>query len=281
MNALNDIRPSSIAGQWYPGDPARLADSVDRYLQNAKPLDIQGQVIGVIAPHAGHRYSGLVAGHAFAAVEGLKPALVAIISPMHHPYSQPLLTTSHGAYETPLGHIPVDLDAVQALDAYLREKMGFGLEPISRDPEHSLEIELPFLQRALEGDFHLLPVMMRDQSVNTARTLGYGLARVLGDGNPLLVASTDLSHFYDQVTAEKLDTEMLRRIVSFQPEAVLEAEKKGLGFACGRGAVAATLWAAQKLGADRVQRLHYATSGEITGDTERVVGYGAAVITRT
>ncbi|MBU0512661.1 MAG: AmmeMemoRadiSam system protein B [Chloroflexi bacterium] len=280
MNTPTDLRPSPIAGQWYPGDPGRLAASVDSYLDAAALPEIEGEVIAVVAPHAGHIYSGPVAGYAFAALRGQTPELVAVISPMHHAYFQPLLTSGHEAYQTPLGPVPIDRDVVNALDEHLRAELGFGLTPVRNDSEHSLEIELPFLQRALAGDFALLPVMVRDQSVKVARSLGKALAQTLEGRSAILVASTDLSHFYPQRTANDLDKEMLRRIEAFDPEGVLRAEEQGKGFACGRGAVAAVLWAAQGLGADRVQILNYTTSGDVTGDHSQVVGYGSAVITR-
>jgi AmmeMemoRadiSam system protein B len=151
---------------------------------------------------------------------------------------------------------------------------------VGNDPEHSLEIELPFLQRALSADFTLLPLMVRELDPQSLKNLGACLARVLHNRSALLVASTDLSHFYPQATAESLDHEMLRRIANFAPLAVLPAAAEGQGVACGRGAVAVVLWTAQELGANHAQILHYATSGEVTGDFHEVVGYGAAVITR-
>jgi AmmeMemoRadiSam system protein B len=273
-------RPSAIAGQWYPGEPGHLAESVDRYLTEAQLPEAPGQVLAVVAPHAGHRYSGAVAGHAFAALRGLAPELVAIISPMHHAYNHPLLTTAHDAYETPLGLVPVDRAAVQTVDQQLQEALGFGLTPIYRDTEHSLEIELPFLQRALPDGFSILPVMVRDQRAQVARALGKALSDTLANRATVLVASTDLSHFYPQQAAEKFDHEMLEKIAAQDPGGVLQAEIDGTGFACGRGAVAAVLWAAQQLGGNSVKILNYATSGDITGDYNAVVGYGAAAIYR-
>jgi AmmeMemoRadiSam system protein B len=280
MKPQMDLRPSPIAGQWYPGQPERLAASVDSYIETAEVPEISGEVVAVIAPHAGHRYSGPVAGHAFAAVRGLEPELVAVISPMHQAYHQSLLTSAHAAYQTPLGTIPIDGEAVNMLDELLHKALGYGITPVHRDQEHSLEIELPFLQQALAGDFLLLPVMVRNQSPRVVQALGVVLAEIIKDRNSLLVASTDLSHFYPQETANLLDQEMLRRIESFDPLAVLRAEEQGEAFACGRGAVAAVLWAAQDLGADTVTTLNYATSGDVSGDYTQVVGYGAAVITR-
>jgi AmmeMemoRadiSam system protein B len=278
MQTTPDLRPSPIAGTWYEGRPEPLKRDVDAYLNNAKLPELPGDVIAVIAPHAGHRYSGPVAGYAFAALRNHAPDLVAVISPMHHPYTQPLITSSHDAYTTPLGVIPIDKQAVNELDAILTKELGIGLSAVPHDPEHSLEIELPFLQRALTSDFKLLPVMVRAQDPHSSQELGKALANVLRDRNFALVASTDLSHFYDQETARRLDSEMLRQIEAFSPEGVFEAERTGTGFACGHAAVAAVLWASKELGADTVKLLHYATSGDVTGDYSGVVGYGAAAI---
>ena len=278
MQSAPNLRPSPIAGTWYEGRPEALKREIDSYLDNAKLPKLPGEVIAVIAPHAGHRYSGAVAGYAFATLRGRTPDLVAVISPMHHPYPQPLITSSHDAYSTPLGTIPIDKSGIEELDAALQADLGLGLFAVPRDPEHSLEIELPFLQRALASGFKLLPVMVRAQDPRISQGLGKALASVLRDKNYALVASTDLSHFYDQETANKLDREMLRQIEVFSPEGVFEAEHTGKGFACGHAAVAAVLWASKELGANKVKLLHYATSGDVSGDYSGVVGYGAAAV---
>jgi len=278
MATIAPVRPSPLAGTWYEGNPRALAHAVDQYLEQAELPELPGKVVAVIAPHAGHIYSGPVAGYAFAAVRGEKPDLVAVLSPMHQPYYEPLLTTAHAAYSTPLGQIPVDKETVADLDARLMAVLGHGLTPVAYDQEHSLEIELPFLQRSLAGDFKLLPVMVRAQSPKVSRQLGEALAETLRGRNALLVASTDLSHFYTQKEALSFDTEMLRRIESFSPEEVFKAEQEDKGYACGLGALAAVLWAAKGLGADTIKVLRHATSGDVTGDYSRVVGYGAAVI---
>jgi hypothetical protein len=280
-----DVRPSPISGTWYEGNAKTLARTVDEYLNNAQLPELDGEVAAIIAPHAGHRYSGPVAGYAFAALRqsaSTSPAappgarLVAVISPFHNLARYPLLTTAHDAYGTPLGDIEVDKSVLGELKSHLE----IPITPVYADKEHSLEIELPFLQRALTGDFKLLPIMIRAQEEGVAKSLGYALAKTLKDKNALLVASTDLSHFYDQGTAKILDSEMLRRIGSFDPESIFEAERTGKAFACGHAAVAAVLWAARELGANRVQVLHHATSGDVTGDYSSVVGYGAAVVLR-
>jgi AmmeMemoRadiSam system protein B len=276
-----DVRPSPIAGKWYEGDPQLLARIIDEYLDDAQLPQLEGEVMAVIAPHAGHRYSGPVAGYAFAALRGRNPDLVAIIAPMHHPYFEPLITTAHDAYSTPLGNILVDQDALHELDVVLKSEVGFGLSPVQEDPEHSLEIELPFLQRALTSEWKLLPVMVRARESRVSQGLGKALAHVLRDENFVMVASTDLSHFYNQQTALNYDRAMLNAIETFHPNEAFDLERAGKGFACGLGAFTAVMWAARELGADKVKVLRHATSGNVTGDYSSVVGYGAAAILKS
>ena len=269
-----DLRPSPIAGTWYPENPKTLAASIDKFLAEVNLPKLSGQVIAVIAPHAGHRYSGAVAAHAFATLHGLAPDLAAVISPFHNYSLHPLLTTKHQAYATPLGELEVDRSALAELQSHL----PLPITPMANDREHSLEIELPFLQRIFKNKFKLLPIMLRAQEDSIAKQLGEALAHTLQHKNAILIASTDLSHFYDQRTASIYDQEMLKRFEAFDPASIFEAEQTGKGFACGHAAVAAVMWAAQALGANKVQVLKHATSGDVTGDYSSVVGYGAAVI---
>ncbi len=274
------VRPSPIAGHWYPGDPKVLASMVDRMLEEglrALP-PLEGEVLGVIAPHAGIRYSGPIAGRAFAAVVGRTYDLVALVGPMHYPFDAPFLTTAHEMYDIPFGTIPVARHALKTLDALLQQRLGYGLTYVANDPEHSLEMELPFLRRALQGPFSLLPLMVRTVEPYPLQVLGESLAEVLRESRALLVASTDLSHYFPDEAARLLDQEMIRRIEAMDPLAVLRAEEEGVAYACGRAAVAAVLWAARALGARKVVSLGYATSGDTSGDYSAVVGYYAAAI---
>ncbi len=273
MNAIN-LRPSPIAGTWYEANPKALAASIDSYIESIQLPNFNGNIIGILVPHAGHRYSGAVAAHAFAAIRNLTPDLIAVLSPFHSFAPYPLITTRHEAYSTPLGNINVD----QAALAELQNNLEIPITLIANDKEHSIEIELPFLQRVLKNEFKLLPIMIRAQEPETAQKLGHALAQTLKDKNALIVASTDLSHFYEQKTAKMLDAEMLKRFESFEPETIFEAEHTGKGFACGHAAVASMLWAARELGANKVQILKYATSGDVTGDHSSVVGYGAGIV---
>jgi AmmeMemoRadiSam system protein B len=271
-----DLRPSPIAGTWYEGNAKVLADKVDKYLDAPRLAQLNGNILAVIAPHAGHIYSGAVAGYAFSAIRSLTPDLVVVLSPFHNLASYPLITTKHQAYSTPLGNIEVDQPAL----AELQNSLDIPIIAIANDKEHSLEIELPFLQRALKNKFMLLPIMVRSQEPAVAQELGHALAQIIEKRNALMVASTDLSHFYDQKTAQALDSEMLKRFESLEPLSIFEAERTGKGFACGHSAVASMLWAARELGASQVKILKHATSGDVTGDYSSVVGYGAAVVLR-
>ncbi|MEJ2747463.1 MAG: AmmeMemoRadiSam system protein B, partial [Anaerolineae bacterium] len=148
---------------------------------------------------------------------------------------------------------------------------------VAQDHEHALEIELPFLQQVL-GRFKLIPIMIRNQNSRTGQALAQVLAKTLNGRDVILVASSDLSHFYPQELAAEFDNEILRRVEAFDPQGVLAAEEEHAGFACGRGAIATVLWTAKALGANQVNILNYATSGDATGKYDSVVGYGAAVI---
>jgi len=276
-----DLRPSPIAGTWYEGEKKALERAVDGYMDTAHLPAMNGEVLAVVAPHAGHQYSGPVAGYAFSAVRGLAPDLVAVLSPFHQYHQAPLLVAAHSGYMTPLGSVLIDGGAVEALEQHLAAAGGPALTRISNDPEHSLEIELPFLQRALTSKWKLLPVMVRAQDVPTCKTLGQALAQVLKGRSALLVASTDLSHYHDQQMALTLDRALLAQVEAYEPETLFDLERSGRGSACGLGAMTSVMWAAKDLGADKVEILRHATSGDITGDHSAVVGYAAAAILKS
>ncbi len=275
-----DIRPSPIAGTWYPGSADALAQSIDQYLNAATIQPLDGDVVGIIAPHAGHRYSGQVAAYAFRHLENLTPKTVVVISPLHSPAQGRVLTSGHDAYTTPLGSIPVDTESQIRFQENLEQNYGIELVQVRNDSEHSLEIELPFLQRVFEHPFRLLPIMLRDQGQEAVMAVGHTLGNILEGTRAVIIASSDLSHFYPAAVAKRLDAEVLARIEAFDPQGVLSVEEEGKGFACGRGAIAAALWAAQDLGADKAEIVQHATSGDVTMDLDSVVGYGAAVIYR-
>ena len=281
MQFKAEARPSPIAGTWYAEDPQTLARQVDDYISQAvlNEGEFSGQVVGLMAPHAGHRYSGRTAGYAYKLITGQPRQLVVLLSPFHQYNGGPLLTTAHGAYCTPLGNVPVAQDELARLDDKLRSQ-GLRLKQVARDEEHSLEIQLPFLQRAWKTEFSLLPIMLRTLKSSVLHSMAEALFNIIGQEEFLVIASSDLSHFYPLDLAEALDAEMLRRVKANQPEKVLSAEAEGSASACGAGAVAAMLRLASLAGADRVHILNYSTSADVTGDASSVVGYGAAAVLR-
>jgi hypothetical protein len=257
-----------------------LQSDIQRYLDQAAPCGIQEKIFGLIAPHAGYFYSGSTAGYAYRCVQGLQYDICAVFSPLHDYQPFDLLTTGHAAYTTPLGEIPVAASLVNTIDTELQEAhSNLFLQRITNDREHSLEIQLPFLQVALKDGFELVPIMVRTHASEKLQDTARVIAKTLANKHVLVVASTDLSHFYPETTANALDENMTKNFVNFDPQGVLDAEAAREGFACGAGAVALALWTTRFLGAKQVTLLHHTTSAEASGDTSSVVGYAAAAIT--
>lgn len=280
MNQYNDIRPSPLAGRWYPANPRRLAESVDGYIRKAQVPDISGKVAALVSPHAGHVYSGPVAGYAFKTIQDKPVSLVVILSPFHQFHPGAVLTTGHDAYQTPLGTVPVDRVSLAGVDEALRAQAGLGLTQVRNDGEHAVEILLPFFQRSLPEGFQILPLMIRDQDPALMQALGTVLADLVKDQGALLAASTDLSHFHPAGEARQLDQTVIDCIQALDPEGLYQAQHQGTGSACGLGPLAAVIWAAGLGGLVTPLILNYAHSGEITGDHASVVGYASAVLIR-
>ncbi|OJX46047.1 MAG: AmmeMemoRadiSam system protein B [Chloroflexi bacterium 44-23] len=278
MRSVSKIRPSPIAGSWYPSDAKQLAQEVDQYIRQASSEITAGEIKGILVPHAGYRYSGVTAGHAFGRINACEFDLVVILSPYHSYHPGLILSSDHQKYETPLGTVPIDRDLLDRLDQNLKMNQGLKLDSVAYDQEHSLEIELPFLQRSLKSPFFLLPLMVRSVDNVFAKQIAAVIFELIKYRNCLIVISTDLSHFYSQPVAEKLDKTMLDAISSFSSEAVFQTEEAGRGFACGLGAILIGLELTRLMGADKIEILAHSTSGEQTGDWSSVVGYGAAVI---
>lgn len=281
-DSLSRVRqPHYADDMWYSSVPPQLQADIQEYLDQA-PLAGAGHVIGLIAPHAGYLFSGHVAGAAFA---GLKPGAydtVVLIGPDHRGAAPGQISTPEtAAWRTPLGDVPVDWEVLQALG----QKIDLRLLP--DDDEHALEIELPFLQVTLK-QFKLVPLLMGDQSLLTCRRLGTALAETLrsaraeAESHTLLVASSDLSHYFDDKTARRLDRQTLQFILDMDPAGlarhVEEGRHYGQPLACGAGPIAATMFAAQNLGARQARLVKYATSADVHPRTDRVVGYAAVEI---
>ncbi|MCG2768753.1 MAG: AmmeMemoRadiSam system protein B [Anaerolineae bacterium] len=268
------IRRSVIAGSWYPGTVDVLEGTITRYLGNVEPMGLTGELLGLIVPHAGYVYSGQVAAHAYRQLEGISFDRVVVVSPVHRMFVGQYGVVDADYYETPLGLVEIDALWVDALAGMVT------VNQVLRDSEHSLEIQLPFLQHML-GEFKLLPIMMGDQSLESCRILAEALVRVMGDERALLVASTDLSHFYRYSMALQLDGVVQKHVQEFDPEGLASALAAHRCEACGGGPMVTVMLAARSMGDSKAVVLKYANSGDVTGDHSQVVGYLAAAICRS
>jgi AmmeMemoRadiSam system protein B len=271
--AAKHIRGSVIAGSWYPGDPKQLRAMIQGFLDKVAPQALAGELVGLVSPHAGYVYSGQVAACAYALLSGQSFSRVLIVSPVHRMYPGRFAITDKSGYETPLGSVPLDVELLQAMERRVE------LNRVTQDMEHSLEIQLPFLQHML-GDFLLTPIMMGEQDWESSAELGKAIADAVGNERVLLVASTDLSHFHRYSEAMRLDRLVLDRIAALDPEGLAAILANRKAEACGGGPVSAVMVAARALGVDHATVLKYLNSGDVTGDHREVVGYAAAALLR-
>ena len=271
-----DIRKSAIAGSWYPGNPKILRADIEGFFHQVPGEKIKGRIVGLIAPHAGYMYSGQVAAYAYKLVLGEIFAAVIVIGPSHRVPFRGVSVYNKGGYETPLGIVPVDAALAEKIIAH---SSVTSCIPDAHREEHSVEIQLPFLQVAL-GEFSFVPLVMGDQSRQTCEDLAEAIFRAVGKQNILIVGSSDLSHFHPYEKAVKLDTVVLAHIKKLAAQGLLEDMANNTCEACGGGPAAVTMMVAKKIGADRADVLKYANSGDVTGDRTSVVGYTSAVFYR-
>lgn len=276
------VRPAAVAGTWYPAEPDRLAAELDGYL-SLTPAVEQGRdrPRALIAPHAGLIYSGPVAAHAYGAVRGSTYDVVVLVGPSHFVAFDGVSIYPRGAFDTPLG--PLRIDAAAAERIASRSPLISPL-PRAHAREHSLEMQAPFLRRVLP-DTPIVPLVIGYQVRHTIAALADALIEALAGTNVLLVASTDLSHYFDRDRAAVLDARVAAHVDRFDATGLLaEFEsypegERGRYVACGGGAAVAVMRAAGGLGATRARVLQRADSAAVSGDRSRVVGYLAAVMT--
>ena len=271
IRTAKTVRPAAVAGTWYPGTAAALTAAVDDYLAPVT-RDVAGDLVALVAPHAGLIYSGPVAAHAYRLVAGRTFDVAVLIGPSHFVGFDGVAVHPAGGFETPCGVVPVD--AACAADL-MRAAPLIHERPAAHEREHSLEMQLPFLQRVAPG-IPIVPLVMGRQTAGTARGLADGLAAVLRERSALLVASTDLSHYHDAVTAARLDAVVIDHVSRFDADGLQTALDARPEHACGGGPTVAVMRAAQQLGARDAVVLQYADSGDISGDKSAVVGYLAA-----
>jgi len=271
------LRRAAVAGSWYPGDARAIAAEVEGYLGTAHVPDLPGPLVALISPHAGLRYSGPVAAYGYALLRGRSDLTAVLVGPAHRATFDGASVFARGAFETPLGMVPVD-------EEMARDLVGFGpgildLPGPHRD-EHSLEMQLPFLQHLVPG-LRVVPVLMGSQSRDEVDVLAKALAQVLTARDALLVASSDLSHYHPAPVANERDARVVADIGRFDPEALMDRLESVPGHACGGGPMVAVMKAARALGADRATVLRYADSGDAgERDKGRVVGYVSAALTK-
>ena len=269
------IRRAAVAGSWYPGTAQGLAAAVDRHLAGAA-RDVGGELVALVAPHAGLTYSGPVAAHAYRLLRDRRFDVAVLVGPSHFIGFDGVAVSRAGGFETPLGVASIDGSCAEALlsaTPLVREHPG------AHSREHSLEMQLPFLQR-LAPDAAIVPLLMGYQTADTARTLGDALAGTLQGRNALLIASTDLSHYHDAATARRLDQVVIDRVKQLDADGLQRALDDHPEHACGGGPTVAVMRAATLLGARDAVVLDYADSGDVSGDKSSVVGYMAAAFGR-
>lgn len=274
-------RAPGVAGSFYPSNAAELSKYVDSQLANADSPKVPGFIVGIVAPHAGYQFSGGVAAHSYSLVKGKNYKRVVLIGPSHYAAFGYSSVYDGQSYSTPLGKVPVDQEFARKLakSAGSIRMSGTG-HTIKAQSEHSLEVQLPFLQRAL-GEFQLVPIVMGDQSYEASRDLGMALAKLLrNDNETLLVASSDLSHYHSYAEAVRKDRSLLNAVVNDDFLTVSRNLQAGTWEACGGAPIVTVMIAAQRLGADAPKLLQYRNSGDVTGDKSRVVGYSSIVFVK-
>jgi AmmeMemoRadiSam system protein B len=270
---MNALRKSVIAGSWYPGKPSLLKRDIDNFFNSVPDLELGGEIVGIIAPHAGYAYSGQVAAYAYKLVCGKKYDAVFIVGPSHRVAFQGVSIFSMGGYETPLGIVPIAQELAKKIK--ISSKTVADL-PIAHLQEHSVEIQLPFLQVAL-GDFSFIPLVMGNQDENICQDLATAIYESTRGMKILIVGSSDLSHFHNYNVATKLDAVVLQHLKDADATGLLKSLAGGASEACGGGPMVVAMLVASKMGANKARLLKYANSGDVTGDKSSVVGYAAAV----
>jgi AmmeMemoRadiSam system protein B len=270
---METLRKSAIAGSWYPGKASILKRDIEKYFAAVPDLAWEGEITGLVAPHAGYIYSGQVAAHAYKLIRGKKYDAVVIVGPSHRVAFHGVSIFGEGGYETPLGVVPVSRDLAEKIEKFAKTVNAI---PAAHLQEHSLEIQLPFLQVAL-GDFSFVPLVMGDQSANTCHDLAQAISQAAGNKKILIVGSSDLSHFHNYNTASQLDAVVLKYLQNGDAAGLLQSLEGEISEACGGGPMAVAMLVAQKMGYTKSQLLKYANSGDVTGDKNSVVGYAAAV----
>ena len=272
MKTQDKVRTAVVSGQFYPEEPELLRKKVRQFLTAAKSVP-SPDVRALIVPHAGYDYSGQVAAEAYKSAEGRKFDSVVIIAFLHRMFLQGVLVDDVTAYETPLGRVPVDRELARQIQMFhplFQDAMSGRLQ------EHSLEVQIPFLQETIPG-LKIVPIYIGVQNITNSTLLAEALAKTLVGRNTLVVATTDLSHFHSYETALRKDKALIALFEKGNAEAIYDAYAKEEAEACGMGPVLTSILLAKKMKWSGPHLVRYANSGDVTGDRSSVVGYTAMV----
>jgi len=274
------IRPSAIAGTWYPGGSKSLRSTLQSLLDAVPPQQLNGHLRALIAPHAGFAYSGQTAAYAYRQLTPGQFGTVVVVSPNHRArWHKDFVVTDVSYFKTPLGQIPLDLEFIESVGQQV------SMQKVRSESEHSIEIQLPFLQHTL-GSFNLVPIMANTSSPDAAYALGETLAKVAAGSTDsvLLVASSDLHHIPDYDAVVRRDDAVVEALEAFDMDPIERVLMLPDSSVCGRVPILAVLTAALKLGGDKVQVLHRTNSGDVTGirsPRQYTVGYLSAAVIDT
>ncbi len=285
----DEVRDPVVAGGFYPADPEVLAKEVDKALAEAAPPPIEGRLVALVVPHAGYRYSAGTAAYAYKLIQGASYDTVFVLGVSHRYPLEGVSVYAGKAWKTPLGEVPVDGDMVRSL---LACDSLFKFVPEAHQQEHSVEVQIPFLQRCLKG-FKIVPMVMSTDSPESIERVGRAIGRLSRGKNVLLVASTDMTHYPSYDDSNRIDNQALQAVKTLDVLKIhgtvdrLELDPglnppQGCVF-CGKGGLLSIVTAAKYLAADKAFILHHSNSGDTpdVGDKSRVVGYGAIAITAT
>jgi len=284
VNSEVKVRQATHADDaWYPGKASELSRTVDSYLANVKKEPLTGKVIALVAPHAGYRFSGQVAAYAYKQIQGMDFDTVILIGESHNYRFPGAAVYESGIFRNPLGDIEIDSSITKSL---MEKSSIIKGNPEVHIPEHSLENQIPFLQRTLKG-FKIVPILIGDSKKETSNALAKALASVIKEKatKVLLIASTDMTHYPKYQEAVKADRYTISALETMDSDIIRERLKDYMGLGvddlhcmlCGEEAVTTALDTAKALGADSVKVLKYANSGDVpVGDKNKVVGYMAA-----
>ena len=262
------LRLPAVAGKFYPGHPRELTSLIAKFTDRksaAEPVHVRACLV----PHAGYVYSGVVAGAVFSRI--FLPKCILLLGVRHFPRGEPLAILSEGSWRTPLGDAAIDSSLAQRLRAAcpaLRE------DAAAHSQEHSLEVQLPFLQE-LDPGFSFVPVVLGTIRFDQLVQVGEGIARVLSEGKEeiLVVTSSDMNHYEDDATTRSKDRKAIDRMLQFDAKGLYQVCRDEQISMCGLGPAVAMLTAMQRLGAKKAELVRYATSGDAAGDRDAVVGY--------